>query len=407
MSYICMVVDGAYPQDIRVRKEAEALASFGKKVLVVCPRKKNDCQKETLNGVEVFRIGANYTNTKKGIYDIIESVSNLNPFFYRGLKKVCNEYKIDFLHIHDLPLAGTGLRFRTKVKRALYLDLHENFPEALKTWFDWRRSVLIKLKNRLFMHPEKWSKKEEIFCNAYDKVICVVEEMKQKLITNFGIDKNKLVVVSNFEKKDFAKIFNQEVAQNIISATDFSITYVGGFGPHRGLQTAIAAMPHIVKSIPNAKLFLIGKGSLDVEAKLRNLVMIHGAIDYVEFVGYRPFKEIATIMQKTDINIIPHLSNEHTDNTIPHKLFQIMMSKSMLLVSSCKPLKRIVTKYNSGVIFEANNVVDFTEKVTEIYKNIDTYQSKIDNAYDAVMNKGENWESESLKLIDLYDTKYF
>ena len=53
------------------------------------------------------------------------------------------------------------------------------------------------------MHPEKWSKKEEIFCNAYDKVICVVEEMKQKLITNFGIDKNKLVVVSNFEKKDF------------------------------------------------------------------------------------------------------------------------------------------------------------------------------------------------------------
>jgi glycosyltransferase involved in cell wall biosynthesis len=200
MSYICMVVDGAYPQDIRVRKEAEALASFGKKVLVVCPRKKNDCQKETLNGVEVFRIGANYTNTKKGIYDIIESVSNLNPFFYRGLKKVCNEYKIDFLHIHDLPLAGTGLRFRTKVKRALYLDLHENFPEALKTWFDWRKSVLIKLKNRLFMHPEKWSKKEEIFCNAYDKVICVVEEMKQKLITNFGIDKNKLVVVSNFEK---------------------------------------------------------------------------------------------------------------------------------------------------------------------------------------------------------------
>jgi glycosyltransferase involved in cell wall biosynthesis len=89
----------------------------------------------------------------------------------------------------------------------------------------------------------------------------------------------------------------------------------------------------IVKKIPNAKLFLIGKGSTDVENKLKEIAKKSGVENYIEFVGYRPFEEVATIMQTTNINIIPHLANDHTDNTIPHKLFQIMMSKSLLLVS--------------------------------------------------------------------------
>ena len=108
-------------------------------------------------------------------------------------------------------------------------------------------------------------------------------------------------------------------------------------------------------------------------------------------------------MQTTDINIIPHVANDHTDNTIPHKLFQIMMSKSLLLVSSCKPLKRIVEKYDAGVIFNANDSNDFAIKVISFFKNRDDYNYKIENGYNAVMNKSENWEVESKKLLYLYD----
>lgn len=403
MSYICMIVDGSYPNDIRVRKEAEALAENGRKVIVVCPRKRNDVKKETIHNVEVYRIGKNYTTIKKGMYDSIESIFDFNPFFYFGLKKVFKAYTIDYLHVHDLPLAGTGMLFKSKVKKKVYLDLHENFPEALKTWFVWRRSSIIKIKNTLLMNPKRWSRKEKKYCLKYDKVICVVEEMKEKLIAKFGIEKEKLVVVSNHEKKDFAENFNKEIAQDIIKPSDFSITYIGGFGPHRGLQTAISAMPEIVNVIPNAKLFLVGKGSSDVETKLKEITATNKAEKYVSFVGYRPFTEVATIMQKSSLNIIPHVSNDHTDNTIPHKLFQIMMSKSLLLVSSCKPLERIVSTFDAGIVFKANNVLDFVEKVLDIYKNSKAYQYKIDNAYNAVMNEGVNWENESLKLIKLYE----
>ena len=398
-----MIVDGAYPNDIRVRKQAETLAESQKKVLVVCPRGKDDLQLEIVNNVEIFRIGNNYTSVKKGVYDVFESIFNINPLFYFGLKKVFKKYDIDYLHVHDLPLASTGQWFSSRVRNKIYLDLHENYPEALKTWFLWKQNSILKLKNFIFMNPEKWSKKEKKYCNKYDKIICVVDEMKEKLITNFGIDPEKMVVVSNHEKKDFVTNFKQKTIQKIINKEDFSITYVGGFGPHRGLHTAIEGMSKIIESIPNAKLFLIGKGSDDVKNKLKEITNKSKVEKYVNFVGYRPFSEVATIMQTTDINIIPHVANDHTDNTIPHKLFQIMMSKSLLLVSSCKPLKRIVEKYDAGVVFNANDSNDFAIKVISFFKNRDDYNYKIENGYNAVMNKSENWEVESKKLLYLYD----
>ena len=399
-----MIVDGSYPNDIRVRKEAETLAENSKKILVVCPKKNNELAKEIINGVEVYRIGNNYTHFKKGIYDVIESVLNIHPLFYTGLKKVFKKYEIDFLHIHDLPLAGTGYLFKSKVKRNLILDLHENYPEALQTWFLWKKNPILRLKNFVFMNPKICSKKEKKYCIKYDKIVCVVEEMRQKLISNFNIDEKKLVVISNHEKTTFTQNFKEEASQNIIKKDCFSITYIGGFGPHRGLDTVIKAMPTIVKKIPNAMLFLIGKGSSDVEKKLKEIAIKNNVTEYVSFVGYRPFKEVASIMQVSNVNIIPHKENEHTNNTIPHKLFQIMMSKSLLLVSSCKPLKRMVEKYNAGFVFQADDVEDFSSKVITIFKKYDSLTIKKENAFKADTEKGENWENESLKLIYLYDT---
>ncbi|MGY6650454.1 glycosyltransferase family 4 protein [Wenyingzhuangia sp. IMCC45574] len=401
MKYIAMVVDAPYPNDIRVRKEAESLVEAGKKVVVICPRKKEDVKEEVVNGVAIYRIGQNYATTKKGLHDIFESFFNVNLLFYKGIKEAMTHFDVEFLHIHDLPLASTGIKFKPKVKKVI-LDMHENYPEALKTWFAWKKNPIIKLKNWIFMNPKLWSYKEQKYCKKYDVVVCVVEEMKQKLIANFKIDPDKLIVISNYEKKEFASNFLNSVSQSIITPNDFSITYVGGFGPHRGLDTAIKAMPKIVEKIPNATLFLIGKGSTSVEERLRYLVQEYKVEKNVKFIGYRPFQEVSTIMQESNINIIPHKSNGHTDNTIPHKLFQIMMSKSLLLVSSCKPLKRIVETYDCGFVFKADDVNDFFKKVEMIYKEGDLLDFKKENAFNAVMHQEENWDKESLKLNNLY-----
>lgn len=398
-----MVVDGSYPHDIRVRKEAETLVEKGKKVLVVCPAKKSDLQRETVNGVEVYRIGESYSDTKKGILDIIESFTNVNPFFYFGLKSVFKIYEIDFLHVHDLPLAGTGYLFKSKVRKQLILDLHENYPDALRTWFKWKKNPIIRLKNAIFMNPAHWSRKEKKYCAKYDKIICVVEEMRDRIVDKFQIDQKKMIVIRNCEKKSFQSTFIENKSQNLFTESIFSITYVGGFGPHRGLDTVIKAMPKVIEQIPHAKLFLVGKGNKDVTNKLKQLVVENNVEAHVIFVGYRPFTEVSAIMRSSNLNIIPHNMDEQTNCALPHKFFQIMMSKSLLLVSSCKPLKRIVEQYDAGLVFEADSAGDFSDKVIYAYSNDEKIKYKAENAYNAVMNAGENWETESLKMLELYN----
>ena len=100
--------------------------------------------------------------------------------------------------------------------------------------------------------------------------------------------------------------------------------------------------------------------------------------------------------------IVPHKSNEHTNNTIPHKLYQYMISQAVL-VSSSKPLARIVSKSKSGYIFEAGNSADCSKKIIEAYNNPLQLKKKSKNGYDYVVNQGHNWENESaVNLINAY-----
>ena len=74
-------------------------------------------------------------------------------------------------------------------------------------------------------------------------------------------------------------------------------------------------------------------------------------------------------MAFADVNLIPHNRNGHTDNTIPHKLYQGMMVGKPVLVSDAPPLKRVVEKLNSGLVFEGGNSKDFANKVEALYLN--------------------------------------
>ncbi|MCH2224867.1 MAG: hypothetical protein MK066_08875, partial [Crocinitomicaceae bacterium] len=81
--------------------------------------------------------------------------------------------------------------------------------------------------------------------------------------------------------------------------------------------------------------------------------------------------------------------------------FQIFLSKAPLLVSSCKPLKRIVEECDGGWVFEASNPAVLADRIEEISENPEKSELKIENAYVAAINK-YNWELGSMNLIGLY-----
>ncbi len=399
---IGMVLDGHYPADIRVRKEAESLAEHFN-VFVLCVNNTNQPEFEIINKVSVFREISYNSFSHKGFIDIVLASRFLHPLFQKKLPEFVKNQHIDVLHVHDLPLAKTVVQIADKHKIKKVIDLHENYPEALKTWFSWRKSPLIRIKNRLFFNYKRWSKYEAKILPQFDTIIAVVEEMKDYLIEKNKRLASKIIVVTNTEKKSFASHYDSKTSEVFSDFKNhFIVTYIGGIGPHRGLQTAIRGVREIKKEIPNILLVMVGPTHPDVLEHLKHLVKIEEIENDVVFLGRQDFSVIPKMMQSSQVNIIPHEKNAHTDHTIPHKLYQILMSGQPLLVSDVKPLKRVVNNLEIGWIFEAGNPVDFAKKVRSIHQETDTAVRKASQGKKACLEGNLNWEHTAKTLISFY-----
>ena len=138
--------------------------------------------------------------------------------------------------------------------------------------------------------------------------------------------------------------------------------------------------------------------------------MINGLVkelqveDLVKIIDWVSSCDVLANIQQADVCIVPHHSNPHTDNTIPHKLFQYMIARRPVLVSSSKPLERTVTEAQAGLVFKAGDPQDCAEKVLALANSPEDCLAFAENGYRYVMEDGHNWEEESApRLIEAYD----
>ncbi len=397
---IGMLLNAPYPSDVRIKKETDALLASGFNVCLLCLRRAGEKKEERINGLLVQRLYAGTSNVQLAFWDVIMASIFIHPIFKRTIPNWIKKNSIKALHVHDLPLSGTALSIRKKTQIPVVLDFHENYPDALRVWFAWKKNPIARLKNKIFMNAERWTKLEKQASQECNYIIAVVDEMKERLLVDYSIANEKVTVVSNMEDKSF---LDQPLDPSIYNAFNgkFIITYSGNIGPHRGVDTVIEAMG-LLKNQPEVIFVIVGSGSDPVMNFLKNLTIKYDVKDRVLFLGRQPFQKFYSFMKYADANIIPHKSTRHTDNTVPHKLFQAMMVGKPLIVSSCAPLKRIVSAANSGVIFDADNAHDLAEKIKNLYPNKELQKQLGSNGVKATTEGTMNWEHEQKKLVSFY-----
>ncbi|MFU8860939.1 MAG: glycosyltransferase family 4 protein [Cyclonatronaceae bacterium] len=398
---IGMVLNSFYPDDIRVFKEAEALINAGHEVFLLCYRRLQEKEYDEVDGMNIRRVYIGQSKISEGLWDMLNACFFYHPAIGKALTGFVEQFNIDVLHVHDLPLAGTVESVARKKKIKWVLDLHENYPEGLKIWFKWRKSPLIRLKNRIFFSYNRWLKFERNATQKCDVVIAVVDEMKDRLIQKHHILPGKIHVITNTESKSF---LDQKIVEDIYGELkdEFILLYAGGLGPHRGVDTVIEAMAHL-KNRKDISLVIVGTGNRDIVQSLKQQAADLGVAGRVHFKGYQPFELFHSFMSHASVNVIPHNDNSHTNHTIPHKLFQSMMTGRPVLVSTCKPLKRTVEQARSGLVFEAGNAKDCAAKIEVIYNDREMAARMGANGRKATLEGSLNWESTGKELAALYD----
>jgi glycosyltransferase involved in cell wall biosynthesis len=380
---ILMVLDHEFPPDIRVENEIETLTAAGHEIHIACFTMKNQAVYDQFGKAHIHRksISKLRHKTSVGCLKFPFYYNFWRPFLF-GLQQ---QYQFDIVHIHDLPMARPGFEMKQKYGIRFTLDLHENWP-ALLEQADHVKGIL----GKFLSDTVQWKKFELKMCQHADNIIVVVDEARTRL-KQLGIEPNKIEVVSNTLNPAHFKIPDTQPDEAY-----FTLFYAGGINRHRGLQTIIPALKHLPEKV---RLFILGDGSFVEELKL--ISRQNNVVNQVIFLGWQPFDKMNELMGEADICLIPHVKSDHTDNTIPHKLFQYMFAKKPVIASDCKPIERIIRQNKCGKIYEWQD----TAALVTIIKSIMNEKQKLkimgENGYQAVI-ENHLWKYDAEKLQNIY-----
>lgn len=398
---ICMVLERYFPPDIRVEKEARALISAGHKIFLLSLGKEGMPSVEDVNGINIIRIFPPESFLNRVWRFLWFNVFFDNPLWKRSLKDIIKLYKIDIVHVHDLPMVKTAISVAKKFNIPLIADLHENYPEGVRAWRKVKMSLISKCF-KLLSPIWKWKRLERSVLQHVDKIITVVDEAKNHYVNDCGVSPEKVTVVMNAE--DLEEFGNLEIDESLVTKyeNDFVISYIGGFGPHRGIDTAIKSMPKVLEEIPDARLLLVGKGSGEFDKEMNELCKDLNVENNVVFTDWVDFRLVPSYIALSDVCLVPHHASGHTNTTIPHKLFQYMAMRKPVIVTDCKPLKRIVEECDCGIVVPSGDYKEMAEAVIKLYKDSELATKLGANGRNAVEGK-YNWKNEAKKLCWLYE----
>ncbi|MDP4184909.1 MAG: glycosyltransferase family 4 protein [Bacteroidota bacterium] len=381
---ILMVLDHEFPADVRVEKEIKTLVAAGHKVELACFTRQGRNGYEEKDGYVIHRKPIS-TFTYKSSVGCLKFPFYFN-FWREYLTSLLANGVYDALHIHDLPLAQVGAEMKKKFGIRFVLDLHENWPALLQVSAHTNTTL-----GKLLSSDSQWRAYERNYVSKADRVVVVADEMKQRLVST-GIENSFYVVPNTLGKETYA---------GLTTTTDshfITLFYAGGLNFHRGVHVVIEAISKLTQ-YPNIRFRIVGSGKYEeaLKAMARNL-KVEGK---VEFMGWKSQTEVYEILNQSNIALIPHLRNEHTDNTSPNKLFQYMLAGKPVLSSDCRYIKNILDETGAGICYEDTNPEDFASKLKPLLDSPDLRVSMGQKGVAAIRDK-YNWENTSRELLRLY-----
>jgi glycosyltransferase involved in cell wall biosynthesis len=401
---VCMVLGYTYPPDVRVRKEAKALRAAGHEVTLLCRGRDDDPERASLDGMDVVRLKEDTPMRKLGRLGsaVVNLATNRHPLWARRLDRLVDECDADAIHVHDLPLVQTALSVGRDRDLPVVADLHENYPAALRQWRsvdDWRS--LCRHPKRLLMrccYPvSRYDRIERRATRAVDHLFAPVQEAVTHYRRDCEVAEADATVVSNTVDLD---VFDGDAAPESIDHDGFVAGYVGTFGPHRGLETAVRATARLTSA--DAGLLLVGSGSDTYERRLDSVVEAAGVTDRVLRTGWVDDATFPAYMSACDVCLVPHARTTHTETTVPHKLFQYMATGTPVVVTDLDPLARVVEDADAGVVVPPEDPAAMADALADLASDPERRRQLGANGRRAV-EETYNWERDGRRLVETYE----
>ncbi|OGJ48858.1 hypothetical protein A2229_05135, partial [Candidatus Peregrinibacteria bacterium RIFOXYA2_FULL_33_7] len=376
---VCMLIDAWEPfiggGQIHAKKLSEYLIKCQNVEIDIFTRAlKNDLGEKIKNNEidldkkrRVFRLG------KAG--NVLSFVSRILWCFsvYWRVKKEHKKKPYDLIHAHAF-VGGIPGKFLSKIlKIPIIFTVHGT------------TLTLVLKKKGLFYFIEKFL----LTKIAYTKVISVASNYLQLK----NVNKNVEIIPNGVETEKFDEV-NVKKSEN-----NFRVLFVGRFDKVKGLNVLMEAISVLFENNKNLlneknfKLVIIGYG--DEEKPLKNLVDNFKLGELIEFKGKIIGEELIKEYKKSDIFILPSLSEGN-----PLTLFESFAAKVPVLATDVGDNKKYIKENVNGFICDPNDVKSLVLTLTKAL-NCEKLKVMGENGYNMVKNNF-SWEKTANLTYNVY-----
>ncbi len=388
---ILMVLDEPFPPDTRVENEARTLLSAGMDVWLMAIGPDSRPAVEKYDGIKVIRrrVSKQARNKMRGLAGTLPILSQ---YVSRSIVRLHREEAFDALHMHDLWLFDAGRRAARHLGIPVVGDMHENYPEVLGH-YAWST----RFPGNVLVSVPQWRRLERRWVRTMDRVVYVVEEMRQRC-ASFGLLPEHQIVVPNTINTQ--EVDTCDISYAIVNKLNrqFTIVYTGTINLHRGLNIVIQAMPRVREQV-DAQLVIVGEGRIRHE--LEELAEACCVADHIRFEGWQPRGLLKSYILGSSVCIAPHVKGPHNDASAPHKLFHYMYLRRPVLVTNCDSMERVVRECDCGMVVPYGSVEHMADALIHLAGETGRARSMGANGYAAVLEQ-YNWEHTARPLVKMY-----
>lgn len=343
-----------YPWDVRVEKIAQSLRTGGHEVHILCANVQARARSENSDGLRIHRLPATRSRL---LNNLISIPFYFNPFWFCLARDVVRRERLDLVIVRDLPLIYVGLWVKRRFRLPLVLDMAENYPAMYREAL--RVGGIRALAYRITKNPKLMEIVERRTLPAIDHVFAVVEESAARL-AHLGVPPARVTVVSNTPRLESLGPPDPTPTR----AAPLQIVYTGFVQEGRGLEVVVQALGLLRDRGMDVRFRVVGDGNY--LSRLKEMVKAQALESAVDFTGWVTHAQVAAHVRDADVGVIPHVKNDHTDTTIPNKLFDYMACGKPVLVSNAAPMERIVEQERCGVVFVAGDAASLAEAIVRL-----------------------------------------
>ncbi len=368
---IFSIVLNNFINDSRVIKESKTLTNAGHEVFVLALHEERLSEREEIDGFNVFRLRLLTRRLPKNLF--FQFFKYLE-FLLRVLYSFRNA---DVYHCNDISALPIGVLVKliNREVKVVY-DAHEYQIEVKGC-----SGILKKIK---FLT-------EKILLKYVDVTLTVSDSIANEYVRLYGIDKPKLVLnCPSYTKPEGSDFFRLKF--NIPEQVKVFL-YQGGLSSGRGIELMLEAFSHLNNR--NSILVVMGDGPLKENVieytKLNSNIYYHSAVGLDVLPRYTESADFGILFYE-DVC----LNHRYCS---PNKMFEYLMAGLPVVVSNLFEMKRLVKKFDLGVVAKSNDVSGFSSALEEAL-DIDYFECR-----ESVLRRSKEftWEKQEVVLLGGYN----